>query len=150
MKLFYYNYSQKKIIQKTVIEENNIEEDDIEENDIEENDIEENDIIIPIKIGQNAKQNKELIDEANQNDLWFHIDNLPSPHGIIYISESNLSTNDIIKDKILINIVANLVRDNSKYKNQKMNVIYCPIKNISHGDKIGSVILKSSPKSIKI
>jgi len=132
MKIFYYNYSEKKIIS-------------------EDDDILDTDIIIPIKIGKNANENKELIDEAKQYDLWFHIDNLPSPHGIIYISESNVKkSNDIIKDKILINIVANLVRDNSKYKNQKMKIIYCPINNLSHGDTVGSVILKSTPKNIKI
>jgi predicted ribosome quality control (RQC) complex YloA/Tae2 family protein len=134
MKFFRYNYSEKKLLD--------------DENDDDEND---DDIIIPIKIGQNANENKDLIDEAGKSDLWFHIDDLPSPHGIIYISQSNVkNVNDIVKDKHLINIVANLVRDNSKYKNHKLKIIYCPINNLSHGDKIGSVFLKSSPKSIKI
>jgi hypothetical protein len=33
--------------------------------------------IILYKIGTNAQENWDLIDESDENDLWFHVDGLP-------------------------------------------------------------------------
>ena len=38
---------------------------------------------IKLLLGQNAKENHLLIDNADPNDWWFHIDNHPSGHCII-------------------------------------------------------------------
>lgn len=137
MKIFYYSCSKKAIL----------------EDDSENNDSDDDDIIIPIKIGQTANENTQLIKDGVQYDYWFHLDGFPSPHGIVYLSESNLknpSKFDMSKEKALLQIVANLVRENSKYKKQSLKVNYCPIKNLSHGDKPGLVILKKKPKTITI
>ena len=40
-------------------------------------------INIVYKIGTCAKNNFELIDQANTNDLWFHLNNESSCHVII-------------------------------------------------------------------
>ena len=36
-----------------------------------------------IIIGQKDLENWQIIDESDEFDLWFHIDNLPSSHVII-------------------------------------------------------------------
>ena len=36
-----------------------------------------------IKIGRNEKENDALIRNSNKNDLWFHLEDNPSPHGFI-------------------------------------------------------------------
>ena len=35
------------------------------------------------KIGESAQENWDIIKESNQNDLWFHIDKLPSCHVVL-------------------------------------------------------------------
>ena len=36
--------------------------------------------IILYKIGTNAQENWDLIDESGEDDLWFHVNGLPSCH----------------------------------------------------------------------
>jgi predicted ribosome quality control (RQC) complex YloA/Tae2 family protein len=36
--------------------------------------------IILYKIGTNAQENWDLIDESSEGDLWFHVNDLPSCH----------------------------------------------------------------------
>ena len=40
-------------------------------------------------LGKNAKENHLLIDHADPNDWWFHIDNYPSGHCIVESTEIN-------------------------------------------------------------
>ena len=42
-----------------------------------------------IKIGVNAKNNWELLDDAGKNDLWFHLDNYPSCYVIVSFEKKN-------------------------------------------------------------
>ena len=44
---------------------------------------------IIFKIGQNKYENNELLDESKQNDLWFHLNKLPSCHGILFSHNKN-------------------------------------------------------------
>lgn len=88
-------------------------------------------------IGKNDKDNFDIIDNANIDDLWFHLNNYPSCHVIA-------SINDIIKKKDLYYIIkkgALLCKTNSKYKSEKdVEIIYTTIKNIIKTEKVGSVI----------
>ena len=36
-----------------------------------------------IIIGKNAKNNWEILDNADDEDIWLHLDDLPSPYVII-------------------------------------------------------------------
>jgi predicted ribosome quality control (RQC) complex YloA/Tae2 family protein len=104
-----------------------------------------NDQIFQINIGQTAEENWKLIDNANQNDLWFHIKNNPSCHVII-------NTNGLNKvDRRVIVKGACVCKENSsKFKSlKKIEIIYTQIKNIKKTNKVGSVIT-SNTKSIII
>lgn len=88
-----------------------------------------------ITIGQNAADNDSIITAAKQNDYWFHLDKLPSPHVII------CGDNPI--DKQMIYYCAGLVKGRSKYKDiSKVTVVYTEIKNVQKTDVAGKVMIK--------
>lgn len=108
---------------------------------------------IEICIGSSATENTQMIKDASQKDYWFHLDDLPSPHGIIYLSRAGLDIGkfDFEKEKNLIYQIGILVKEHSKYKKiSKLKVNYCPISKISHGNKPGQVILKKTPNTIVV
>ena len=91
-----------------------------------------------ITIGKNKNDNWKIIDNSHQNDYWFHLDNLPSCHVIVHIGET-----DHQLDKAVIKFASWLCKKKSKKKdNEKLNIIYTQIKNITKGENIGSVIPK--------
>ena len=100
------------------------------------------DYIYHILIGKNAEENWKLIDDASENDIWFHLDNYPSPHVILKIPvDYNLKK---VPRKVLTRC-ANLCKIHSKYNNiKKINIIYTKIKNIKKGDHVGSVITQNT------
>jgi predicted ribosome quality control (RQC) complex YloA/Tae2 family protein len=98
-----------------------------------------------IKIGENKEENDKIIQEAKQTDIWFHLHNLPSCHIII----TNNSDHPITKQ--MIHHCANLVKQNTKYKNlPKVKVNYCPIKNVKRTEEKGKVILKGKIESLVV
>ena len=105
--------------------------------------ITENEIIY--KLGRNAKENFILIDEAydiNDNYWWFHINDCPSGHCIIF-------TEDITSN--MISIAANIVKQYSKLKDQKkVKIIYTQIKNVEKTKTIGQVLIKGSFNFINV
>jgi predicted ribosome quality control (RQC) complex YloA/Tae2 family protein len=97
-------------------------------------------------IGQNANDNFKIIDNANEYDMWFHIENYPSCHVICTIPD-NLSKKDFLK---VIKRGALFCKENSKYKSEKsVSIIYTYVKNLTKTDIIGTVITTNT-KSIKI
>lgn len=101
----------------------------------------ENDI--KYKLGRNAEENFEIIDEAkkiNSNYWWFHIENSPSGHCIVYTEQL---------DKAIIQYAGSLVKEYSKLKNQKnVSIIYTQLKFVKKTKIIGEVTL--SKKTMKI
>lgn len=96
-----------------------------------------------IKIGKNAEENDQIIKEAKQTDLWFHLSELPSCHVIIVCSKEFPVT------KQMINYCAQLVKENTKYKDlAKVKVNYTEIKNVKRTEIKGKVILKGKVSSI--
>jgi predicted ribosome quality control (RQC) complex YloA/Tae2 family protein len=98
-----------------------------------------------IKIGRNEKENDTLIRNSNKNDLWFHLEDNPSPHGFIS------SNNGSVPDHSLIYKTALLVK---KYSNCKhipsVSVIYTKIENVSLTKKLGTVIIKKKTNKINV
>ena len=91
----------------------------------------------PIKIGQNALENDNIIGLAKETDIWFHLKALPSCHLIISNSKEYPITGD------MITFCAKLVKANTKYRNYaKLKVIYTEIKNVKKTDVAGKVIVK--------
>ena len=94
---------------------------------------------ITYRLGRNANENFKLIDEADQEDWWFHLEDHPSGHCIIDSKElTELNTQMKI-------FAGQLVKNNSKLKNiNKVKIIFTQVKNIMKTKTIGTVILKSS------
>lgn len=95
-----------------------------------------------LRLGESAKENHGLIDDADQNDWWFHLDSFPSGHCIIDSIELNNQ---------LINYAANIVKENSKYKNLKnIKIVYLQIKDIKKTKNPGEVTLLKKGNIISI
>ncbi len=104
------------------------------------------DTTFTILVGKNAKANWQLIDEANPDDIWIHLDDgRPSPHIIIQNPDGLKPSLQTIKYGAL------QCKIHSKFANQsKLPIMYTPIKNVIKGDKVGSVLLKSPHKTLTI
>jgi len=93
-------------------------------------------------IGENAQDNWDIIDKANQNDIWFHLADHPSTHIILRMDDIPFKK---ISKQTLIHCAVQC-RMHSKFPiispKQKMRIIYTEIKNVSKGDKPGSVYTK--------
>ncbi len=114
-----------------------------------------------IQVGENARENWELIDYADKFDLWFHLDNVPSGHVVIkeiLTKKIHVVIKNDIKDDIkndikndffgypheLIHMACLYCKAQSKYKNNKTTVIYTTIANVKKEKNIGSVSIKNS------
>jgi predicted ribosome quality control (RQC) complex YloA/Tae2 family protein len=106
--------------------------------------ITERDCII-YKLGRNAQENFQLIDEANKINSdywWFHLEDYPSGHCIVH-------TKDL--DKSVLIFAGSLVKSHSKLKNQKkVKIIYVQIKYIRKTKTVGEVILNQKPNVITL
>lgn len=94
----------------------------------------QDDHIYLIKIGENARDNWDLIDISSQKDIWFHVSGHPSCHVV-------LCTDDVQKpNKSAIKYCAGLCKEGSKLKyNKSLKIMYTYIKNVRKADKPGSV-----------
>ena len=97
---------------------------------------------IVYKIGGNAQENFDMIDAAQPNDIWFHVDNLPSEHVV-----ASIPTDKKIDRKQLSKIIAQgavLCKQYSKYASQKnLPIIYTRIKDLLKTEKVGCVIAQN-------
>ncbi len=98
---------------------------------------------IQIQVGQTAEENWMLIDNAEQNDLWFHVEKQPSPHVIIKVPPK------VKLAKSTLNYAALLCKEHSKYAEiNRVSIIYTEIKNVKKGEAVGSVLLKKKCQKI--
>ena len=117
------------------------------------------------KIGSSAKNNFELIDQADKNDIWFHLHNESSCHVIACLKNIQYTTRDdelpncydinfddlekkekqqIIKQGALI------CKQYSKLKSDKnVPIIYAKIEDVQKTDVAGSVLTYKS-KTINV
>lgn len=97
-----------------------------------------------IKIGRNEKENDTLIRNSNKHDLWFHLEDNPSPHGFISYNGPEPQHDLIYKTALLV----------KKYSNCKhipsVSVIYTKIENICLTKKLGTVIIKKKTNKINV
>lgn len=94
------------------------------------------------RLGKNAQENHQLIDEADKLDWWFHLSEYASGHCIV--EKENLTKEEII-------YAANLIKENSKYNNfKKLKICYTQIKNIKKTKKPGEVIILKTPEIITL
>lgn len=96
------------------------------------------DIELEVQCGENAQENWNLIDDSRQCDIWFHLENKPSPHVVLKTQNKK----KIHKQTLLY--CAMLCKQHSKLSEHKnTSIIYTEIKNISKGKEVGSVITKN-------
>ena len=99
-----------------------------------------NNIKYKIIVGQNEKDNWNIIDDSDDSDLWIHVHNLPSAHVIIkeIFDKNNINSNEMTEE--IIKLGCQYVKKQSKYPiNKKMEFIYTTIKNVSKDKIVGSV-----------
>lgn len=97
-------------------------------------------------IGKNAKENFEIIDEAEPHHIWFHIQGHSSCHVIAKLEEE-LDKKDL---RYVIKQGAVLCKQYSKQNNQKnVAIIYSYVENVSKSEPVGTVIVKNE-KTINI
>lgn len=93
---------------------------------------------IDFLVGQNAQENHDLIDAADQQDLWFHVSGHPSCHVIGKIPEDiELDKSDIMK---IVKQGAIICKSFSKFKSDKnVKIDYTLVKNVTKLKIQGSV-----------
>jgi predicted ribosome quality control (RQC) complex YloA/Tae2 family protein len=102
--------------------------------------------ITSFKIGENAQDNFDIIDQSEPSDIWFHVEGRPSCHVIATMPDT---INKKEKHKI-IKKGAELCKIHSKYKSEKkLKIVYTKIENVVKSEPVGSVLL-SNEKYIEI
>jgi predicted ribosome quality control (RQC) complex YloA/Tae2 family protein len=102
---------------------------------------------ITFYIGQNQNENFEIIDKGNDNDFWFHANNISSCHVVAIIPE-NINKKEL---RYIIKMGALLCKINTnKLKSlNNVKIVYTQIKNIEKTNIPGCVKIKNG-KSIEI
>jgi len=95
----------------------------------------DDDHVYEICIGQNRFENWEIIDDSDNTDLWFHIENLPSCHVILKCDETIKPSKKVIKRCAYLC----KINTNSAKSLAKCNVLYTPISNIEKTRIVGEV-----------
>jgi predicted ribosome quality control (RQC) complex YloA/Tae2 family protein len=92
-----------------------------------------------IVIGQNKNDNFEIIDAANETDIWFHVQGESSCHIIL---KNTGSVKEIPKQ--VVKRCAYLCKINSKAKTQSQcSVMYTPVNNVTKTKIIGQVTVNT-------
>jgi len=91
-------------------------------------------------IGKSASENFTIIDDANENDIWFHIDGEPSGHVIAKMpTDINLTKKQL---RQIITQGALVCKENSKYKSQKnVDVVHTYVKYVEKTNILGKVTI---------
>ena len=97
---------------------------------------------VDFHIGENAKDNFNVIDGADSSDLWFHIDGHSSCHVI-----ADISSIDTINRKNIRYVVtqgAVLCKQHSRYSNQKkVAITYAQVADVEKTTTPGLVVVKN-------
>jgi len=93
---------------------------------------------IDFLVGQNAQENHDLIDAADEEDLWFHVSEHPSCHVIGKIPEGvDLDKSELKK---IVKQGAIICKSFSKFKSDKnVKIDYTRVKNVTKLKTPGSV-----------
>lgn len=91
-------------------------------------------------IGQNAKDNHDIIKQADPTDLWFHVSNYPSAHVILQPASDKAA---------LIYKAALSAKLNSKAaKFPNVLIVYTPVSNVIPTQTAGEVTFKNTNNKI--
>jgi predicted ribosome quality control (RQC) complex YloA/Tae2 family protein len=94
---------------------------------------------IRCKVGQNAKENWNMLCDIEDNFLFFHLSDFPSCYVIIEYNNIENPPYDLLK------FGATICKSNTKYRNMKnIRVDWTWCNNIKKGRKIGEIYYKKS------
>jgi len=98
-----------------------------------------------IEVGSNQFENDELVRKSSQKSLWFHLEGVPSAHGILTSIDGDKPTKDAIK------YVASIIKDRSKLKDaRRVTVQYIELSKVRRTDTPGKVTLTKKPEYVVI
>ena len=93
---------------------------------------------ITYNIGVSAQDNVDLIDASCHQDIWFHVEGLPSCHVVAVIPENEKL--DKKKMRAIIKQGAVICKKHSKYASYKnLPIIYTNIEHVQKTPTLGSV-----------
>ena len=93
-------------------------------------------------IGKNAEDNFQIIDDASQSDMWFHVSNESSCHVIARISDIEIHRKNLLS---VVKQGAILCKQHSKLKSIKnVEIVYTKIENVEKTEVFGKVQIKNS------
>jgi hypothetical protein len=93
-------------------------------------------IVIPFTIGQKCSDHFTMIDEAQPNDIWFHLEDYPSCHIIASIPEYMTRT----QLKKVIRYGYSLSKTYSKH-GSNVKVIHARVRNLKKTETEGCVVV---------
>lgn len=94
-------------------------------------------------VGKNARENWNLIDNAEDYDIWIHLHDFPSSHVIIETLEE--------LDETYIQYGCMLCKKYSKYRyKEKVRISILQKKYVQKGKKTGEANLLKSPRIVTI
>jgi predicted ribosome quality control (RQC) complex YloA/Tae2 family protein len=97
---------------------------------------------VEFHIGDDAKDNFVIIDYANPEDLWFHVQGFSSCHVIANISKLELDKKQL---RQIITQGAVLCKQNSRYAYMNdLAIVYTKVKNIKKTNIVGTVITENT------
>jgi len=98
---------------------------------------------IPFYIGKNARDNFEVIDNGDPEDIWFHAKNISSCHVVVELPNQHLQTHELNE---IIHIGAALCKENTQKLSKLSNVsiIYTELKNVVKTKTPGLVVTKNT------
>jgi len=97
-------------------------------------------------IGKNAQDNFDIIDDAEEYQMWFHIEGAPSGHVIAKIDD-NLDKKQM---RYIIKQGAVICKQVSKFASAKdVNIVYARVGDVEKTDTLGKVNVKKS-KTVSI
>ena len=96
-------------------------------------------IFITYRIGQDAKDNFDILENSSPTDLWFHVLHEPSPH-VVAVLPSNFDRDDL---RAIRKQGAVLCKQYSKAASSKKVAIMCAwVKDVAKTEIVGSVTVE--------
>ena len=93
-------------------------------------------------VGDDAKDNFEILDSAKPEDFWFHVQGFSSCHVIANVSKLALDKKQI---RQIITQGALLCKQNSRYSHMNdLAILYTKVKNVRKTEYVGLVMTRDA------
>ena len=98
---------------------------------------------VEIIVGKNAKDNWNILEDACEDDIWFHVKDESSAYVIIINDFKNeITQNHMVK-------AALLCKEHSKLKNKnKVAINWLPVKDVKKGKVVREAKKKKKPNTL--